>query len=357
MLLKDRQESTYLLDSAATVDGGMFIDQMSQKYSSLLRKMKFFRMRYKSISYGVFGIIVFALGILLTYSIISINKLYGSGLNLEKYDYYSDYLGNGLTNATADTSAEAKIKEIGLEILNGNVPVKEYTVVSGDTLSEIAARFNVPMDFIIVASNGQISRTTVLQPGKKIYIPDRPGLIYRVKNGDVLAGLLTKYSVDFDKFILSNPHVNPDLLSYKETIFLPDAKVVSRSQYNWLRPGYGRRTSGFGWRTHPVFGYRHYHTGVDIAMYYGPVKAALSGTVTSTGSRGAYGKLVIIRHNNKFKTLYAHMSQIYVKKGTKIKRGQVIGISGNTGRSTGPHLHFEILKNGRPVNPRKYIRL
>ena len=249
------------------------------------------------------------------------------------------------------------MQKFGLQILNKNVAVRDYTVVYGDTLSEIAARFNVPMDLIIVASNGKVSRNTVLQAGQALLIPDRPGLIYQIRKGDTLASVLTKYSVNYQKFLQDNSHVNPDLLSVRQTVFLPDAKIPKTYARNWLRPGYGRVTSRFGWRRHPVFGYRHYHTGVDIAIRYGPVKAALSGTVHFTGAKGAYGNLIIIRHDRVYKTLYAHLNQIYVKSGQRVKRGQVIGISGNSGRSTGPHLHFEILRRGKPINPHKQMRI
>ncbi len=128
----------------------------------------------------------------------------------------------------------------------------------------------------------------------------------------------------------------------------------------FISPVNGRITSPFGWRTHPIFKSRIYHTGVDIGVPYGtPIKAANSGKVIFTGWYGGYGKVVIIDHGNctgaPTTTLYAHMSQIKTAKGENVSRGQVVGLVGTTGYSTGPHLHFEVRINGKPHNPLSYI--
>ncbi len=112
----------------------------------------------------------------------------------------------------------------------------------------------------------------------------------------------------------------------------------------------GYITSGFGWR------WGRKHTGIDVGIPTGtPVTAADGGVVIFSGTKGGYGKCVIIDHGANMKTLYAHNSKLYVRKGDKVFKGQTIAASGNTGRSTGPHLHFEIQKNGVPVNPTGYI--
>lgn len=112
----------------------------------------------------------------------------------------------------------------------------------------------------------------------------------------------------------------------------------------------GYITSGFGWR------WGRQHSGIDVGIPIGtPVMAADGGVVVFSGTKGGYGKCVIIDHGANMKTLYAHNSKLYVRKGDKVFKGQTIAASGNTGRSTGPHLHFEIQKNGVPVNPTGYI--
>jgi murein DD-endopeptidase MepM/ murein hydrolase activator NlpD len=115
-------------------------------------------------------------------------------------------------------------------------------------------------------------------------------------------------------------------------------------------------SSPFGWRTHPILGYRRLHTGLDFAGSYGsPIRAADTGTVIFSGWYGGYGKTVIINHGNGITTLYGHSSDLYVAEGQTVQRGQAIAAVGSTGLSTGPHLHFEVRKQGTPVNPADYL--
>ncbi len=115
-------------------------------------------------------------------------------------------------------------------------------------------------------------------------------------------------------------------------------------------------TSGFGMRKHPLLGYTKMHTGVDFGVPYGtPIRAAGAGVIEIAGRHGAYGVTVEIKHNNKFETLYAHMSKLAdgIRTGKKVNQGQIIGYVGATGRATGPHLHYEVRVAGRPMNPLK----
>jgi murein DD-endopeptidase MepM/ murein hydrolase activator NlpD len=128
----------------------------------------------------------------------------------------------------------------------------------------------------------------------------------------------------------------------------------------FIKPIQGRITSPFGWRTHPIFNTRSFHSGIDIGgPNLGAIRASNSGKVIYSGWYGGYGKVVIIEHgivNGKpITTLYAHMSSIAVSNGTKVNKGQVIGYEGTTGYSTGPHCHFEVRVNGQPNNPLNYI--
>ena len=142
-------------------------------------------------------------------------------------------------------------------------------------------------------------------------------------------------------------------------------KMVANSKF--IRPLAGSITSPFGWRRHPVFGSRRFHTGVDISASYGtPIKASNDGKVIFSGWYGGYGKVVIVDHGNmnvgsnkgkRFSTLYAHMSSIAAGNGSNVKKGQVLGYEGTTGYSTGPHLHFEVRINGKPNNPGNFVRL
>jgi murein DD-endopeptidase MepM/ murein hydrolase activator NlpD len=115
-------------------------------------------------------------------------------------------------------------------------------------------------------------------------------------------------------------------------------------------------SSTFGRRTDPFTGKIAYHGGIDFAAPAGALARAVApGVVTWAGSRYGYGNLVEINHGNGYVTRYAHNSALLVKVGDKVGRGQVISRVGSTGRSTGPHLHFEVLKNGRAVNPRQFV--
>lgn len=115
-------------------------------------------------------------------------------------------------------------------------------------------------------------------------------------------------------------------------------------------------TSSFGYRTHPIYGGRRLHAGVDLRASIGtPVTAARSGVVVSAGWRGAYGMAVIIDHGDGFATLSAHLSGVSVSAGQRVATGDVVGATGNTGGSTGPHLHFEVRIDGVPVDPRAHL--
>ena len=130
-------------------------------------------------------------------------------------------------------------------------------------------------------------------------------------------------------------------------------KTASKGTYIW--PCSGSISSYFGGRY--IFGSYSYHSGLDIAVSYGTtIKAADGGTVTFAGTKGAYGKLVIITHDNGTQTYYGHNSSLLVSAGDKVYQGQAIAKAGSTGRSTGPHCHFEVRVNGSAVNPLNYLR-
>ena len=121
-------------------------------------------------------------------------------------------------------------------------------------------------------------------------------------------------------------------------------------------PARGRLSSGFGWRYHPVLRKKKFHNGQDIAMPTGtPLMAADSGVVLVSGWKGGYGYFVAIDHGNGISTCYGHNSRLLVKVGDKVMKGQPIALSGNTGLSTGPHVHFEVRRNGTPINPIPFL--
>lgn len=270
---------------------------------------------------------------------------------------------NTLDNTEEVAELEKKSDEMKNQIIqdekprvdnNGAVRIHSYKIKPGDTLSELSARYKVDVN-LIAASSG-IKPYQLIRPGQELTIPSKPGLVYSIKKGETLAHVAQKYSVSVDRIVEDNPDVEDfDLLEPGTRVFLPDARIPDPPS-PWVLPAYGRITSRFGWRMHPILRRRARHSGMDIGLYYRPVYSARDGVVIYAGYLGSYGRVVVVKHNAMYKTLYAHLSKIRVKNGQYVKAGKVIARSGNTGLSTGPHLHFEVIKNGVPVNPAKYVR-
>lgn len=214
---------------------------------------------------------------------------------------------------------------------------------------------------------------------------------YRLKKGEHFFDVVTRLSQDPDTLASLNSLAHPDELRAGEVILVPNARGVFREpgkekggiavsvmkgssalQFDFFPgrrfeprerdffqglvfrhplPG-ARQSSGFGWRKDPIHGRHAFHGGIDLAASQGtPVQAAESGEVIFAGDKSGYGRTVLIRHEYGYITLYGHLSKILVKKGDRVKRGIDIGRVGKTGRVTGPHLHFEILKEGRQRRP------
>jgi len=128
------------------------------------------------------------------------------------------------------------------------------------------------------------------------------------------------------------------------------------SSGGFLWPTAGKITSSYGWRTHPIYKVRKFHTGIDIGAPSGQsIKAAADGLVIYSGWVNGYGNTLIIDHGNGITTLYGHTSKLLVGKGKVVKAGDVVAKVGSTGNSTGPHLHFEVRKNGVPINPMDWL--
>ncbi len=144
--------------------------------------------------------------------------------------------------------------------------------------------------------------------------------------------------------------------NYKELLKLLEKKKNLLASTPSIMPAKGLKTSRFGYRISPFTQQREFHAGLDIANKKGTkVIATANGRVSYAGRRMFIGKEVIIDHGHGIVTKYGHLSKILVKAGKRVKRGDVIGLMGSTGRSTGPHVHYEVMVNGIPVNPEKYI--
>lgn len=231
-----------------------------------------------------------------------------------------------------------------------------YAVQKGDMVGKIADRFGVSQDAII--SVNRLKNTRTIQIGQLLKIPSLDGIIYTVKEGDTPASIADRYQVSLERIALANG-MSDNVVPVGSTIFLPDAKLdwVTLQEINGdlfmkpLRAGY-YISSRYGWRNNPFSGTRTFHNGIDMAASQGtPIYAALDGTVSTTGYDVTYGNYVIISHHSGYQTLYGHMSKILVSKGKRVTTATRIGLVGNTGQSTGPHVHFTVYKKRATINP------
>lgn len=237
------------------------------------------------------------------------------------------------------------------------ITYQSYRVDKGDMIGAIAEKFGITQDTIISVNN--IRQSRLLQIGQYLKIPNMPGIMYSAKgNGETVASVAEKYKVDAKKCALVNNLPEGSSLSDGQTIFIPDAELdrITRQEINgdlFMRPV--RRyyiSSAYGWRLSPFTGKRSFHSGIDMCAPAGTsVYAALGGVVSFVGYNNVYGNYIIVSHHSGYKTLYGHLSATLVLKGQGVSPATVIGRVGNTGLSTGPHLHFTVFKNGRTVNP------
>ncbi len=239
-----------------------------------------------------------------------------------------------------------------------------YTVREGDTVSGIAAMYDVTPNTIRSAND--IGQNESIKPGQVIVVLPVTGLRYTTKKGDTLASIAKAAGVDATEIATFNGLSTDQVLVLNTTIIIPDADSAFGPGHNDATKDTSKNTKlaknadkkttktvkkvgGSGYYACPINAIRtqgvHGHNGVDYAAPVGTsIIAAADGEVmiSRTGWNGGYGTYIVIKHANGTQTLYAHMSQLNVNPGEKVVKGQVIGKMGNTGQSTGPHVHFEI---------------
>ncbi len=243
--------------------------------------------------------------------------------------------------------------------------VEDYVVVPGDTISKIAASHGVDTDTIRWANN--LSSVDAIKPGQTLKIPPVSGVVHKVARGETVYSISKKYSassqaiVDFPFNSFADDETFA--LAVGQDLVVPDGKINNVVYVAQTTPNAGSvtATGQFIWPIGGVITQRYawYHKGLDIATAYGtPILAADSGRVVVAGwpANEGYGNRVMIDHGNGYVTLYAHMAKVSVSVGQTVKRGDQIGQEGSTGRSTGPHLHFEIRRGGIAINPGDYLR-
>ena len=245
------------------------------------------------------------------------------------------------------------------------VKVTAYVVAQGDSLWSIANSNNLEIDTLY--GSNDLKNPDLLKPGATLRIPNQDGVFYKVKQGDTLEKIGKAYGIPAERIKKGNPEgaLAAELKPGQE-IFLPGGRpdttvasaqkkgggVISAGSRSYRWPVIGKINSPFGWRRHPITRRRDFHTGIDIKAPRGRViKAAKAGRVEYAGWMGGYGRVVVIRHNDGLSTLYAHCSSLSVRNGQSISQGQDVARVGTTGRSTGPHLHFEVRRGKSPTNP------
>ena len=284
-----------------------------------------------------------------------------------------------------------------------------YKVKKKDTIPAIAKRYGVKQDTILM--NNKDALNNKMKVGDTITFPSIDGLYYKLEKNDTLSKIAKKYGISVVDIVDYN-NINPKKLKAGSTIFLKgvtlqkykdvEGRLIAAQQakedkkknkekekekppkgakgsapppppppqddddggrsaaYSGAGFAYPVRYAGvsspFGNRFHPVLKRYILHTGVDLVAKYVPLRAAKSGVVTFAGNMSGYGKIIIIRHDNGYETRYAHLSVISTNVGEHVNQGDLIGKTGNSGRTTGAHLHFEIRQNGVPKNPMKYLR-
>lgn len=271
-----------------------------------------------------------------------------------------DSIDDILFDSLFDTSVLEE--EEDLKIPDGSVlrsvEPRVYTVEKGDTVSEIASEYNVSIGTIL--SFNTISDVRKVKIGTELRIPSINGILYRVKRGDTLSGISAAHGISLNNLLDAND-LQSSVIRIGQELFIPGG-TLSRFELKkatgelFVYPTSGRLSSGFGIRPDPFTGVPRMHYGIDLANYEGTaIKAAYDGSVVAIGVNQGYGKYIIIKHSGGYQTLYGHLSRWIVTKGQSVVQGQKIGEMGNTGRSTGPHLHFGIYKYQKPVDPLDYL--
>ena len=228
--------------------------------------------------------------------------------------------------------------------------VRFHTVRTGDSLWSISRAYGVNLS--ILMENNQISRGRILRPGQTLAVTNSKGVYYKVQRGQTLASVCQDFGVSLGDVAAANQVTDVRAVQSGAMVFLPGARA-RRSSVFFLWPLQGRLSSTYGWRRNPLGGWgKDHHDGIDVAAPIGrPIAAAKDGTVVWAAYQGGYGRCIEIDHGDGYKTVYGHASKLLVRKGAEVKQGDTIALVGTSGRSTGPHLHFEIRRNGKPLDP------
>jgi murein DD-endopeptidase MepM/ murein hydrolase activator NlpD len=337
---------------------------------------------FNLVSWGITALIV---AVLFGFAFLDIQRPFrvaaAPGVTLTREDAHAASTGAESADANVSLLARPAIeRKLRLKTIMPDRPryaVTTHTVESGDSVFYIAKQFGIKPDTLLWANYDILNDTPdSLRVGQELNIPPTDGILYRWKDGDTFDKVAAQYKAKADNILdwsgnnidLTNPEIKTD-----QWVMIPGG---SREYKQWLVPTVARGHSGtakvpgsacggdgpvgstnFVWpaQNHYLSGNDFYagHLGIDIAAGMGAsVFAADSGVVTIAGGvTSGYGNVIMIDHGNGFVTLYAHLSQMNVKACQSVTIGQLIGLAGSTGNSSGAHLHFEVRENGGFINP------
>ncbi len=275
---------------------------------------------------------------------------------------------------TLPTSSEEPIERV---VIAGP---EKYTVQSGDTISGIAQKYGVSINTLLWA-NGMTSRS-LLRIGQELTVLPVSGVLHTVKKGETVSGIAKKYDTDVDKILTANRVASVNEIQIGEELVIPDGRPPAAPApprpvaaapkpaaaikevffpSTEAPPAASADVGSLVWPTDSKRINQYYkwrHPGLDInGKLDNGVYSVDAGIVTYAGwNTGGYGNMILIDHGNGMITRYAHHSKMYVKAGDQVTKGQTIGMVGSTGRSTGPHLHFELYWNGSRRNPFEFYK-
>ena len=240
--------------------------------------------------------------------------------------------------------------------------ILRHAVSDGETVSDVAAELGVSASNLL-ASN-RLFGAGQLQPGQVLYA-SQEGVVHTIQPGQTLTDISLTYAVPVETLTSANGLTASSTIFAGDRILIPGVtatfwdNVVRLSNgvpSRFIRPLEGEVVSTFGWRIHPVLENRHHHDGIDIDVPEGAtVYAAAGGEVYFYGEQPGYGNVLILDHADGYFTMYGHLSSAIVSPGRYVEMGQEIALSGNTGISSGPHLHFEIRNGDFPIDPLRYL--
>ena len=339
-----------------TLDASWFDDSVPsfRKKSSKLFHFEAFAYLTK---YFVISLIVISLSFCLWISLNYVIKNASSGvryINFQKEETHCRFLASFV-------DLHPKVEEMtNLPSIVKEVKYTDYVVQRGDTISGIAYKMGLKNIGTIFSANN-VTNAKRIMSGTHLTIPSMDGILYTVEKYDSLESIAEKFNVPLEALLDAND-LNDTEISFNTRLFIPGASLSIMELRKamgelFIYPIQGRLTSPFGYRRDPFTGRKSFHSGIDLAAPVGtPIKVILDGTVSLTSYSRIFGNYIIVTHSNGYQSLYGHVSAFNAKKGQRVSQGQTIALVGNTGLSTGPHVHLSIYKNGNLIDPLSVLK-